>query len=55
MTRMPLVQKARFKYIGLYTFDTTSVPSSREDKIIRTNSLYDPDFSGTGEQPVGYD
>lgn len=49
MAKLPFKMPIKFSYTGEYVINNTSVPSASELKILRINSLYDPDFSGTGE------
>ncbi len=49
MSNLPTTLQVKFKYVGVYNIDNTSVPSPLEYKVIRVNSLYDPDYSGGGE------
>lgn len=44
--------RVRLSYISHFTFSTTTTPS---DQIMRGNSVFDPDFTGTGGQPNNFD
>ena len=50
---MPKSKMLRFKYIDNISLNTaTGVPTQH---FFRANSLYDPDYTGTGHQPHGTD
>lgn len=42
-------------YEDLYTLTAGSAGTFGTEKIMALNSVYDPDYSGTGHQPYGYD
>lgn len=48
---MPDIYMTRCKYSEL--FSSSAVASN--DTVFRINSAYDPNYSGTGHQPIGYD
>lgn len=37
------------------TYNSISLATGTGAKIYRANSMYDPDYSGAGDQPLGYD
>lgn len=43
----------KFRYAQEFTL--AAAAGSTTSQIMRANSLYDPDYSGTGHQPLGYD
>lgn len=46
----------KFKYVATdYSMTTVSGGNWQTLQIFRGNSLYDPDYTGTGVQPYGYD
>lgn len=50
---MPPRLKTAFTYVGSYALASTTGSISRQ--VMRGNSPYDPDQSGTGNQPNGFD
>lgn len=42
-----------FKYNDVFSYTLTTVTGSNQ--IMRLNSIFDPDLTGTGHQPYGYD
>lgn len=42
-----------FKYVDIYTFTLTTLTGTNQ--IMNLNSIFDPDRTGTGHQPYGYD
>ena len=49
----PVWMKAKLKYCEV--FYTTVIAGGVSDQIFRANSLFDPDRSGVGHQPRGFD
>lgn len=49
----PTRQRAVLRYSTNHTFNPTSVLP--DTYIFRANSIFDPDYSGTGHQPYGHD
>ncbi len=49
MHEMPKQLKVQYMYSGIYAISTVGVPSNVAYKIVRVNSVYDPDYSGAGE------
>jgi len=49
---MPKQFKTQMSYVGTITGSTTTVPNQR---VYRANDLFDPDYTGTGHQPRGFD
>jgi len=50
---LPLRLKTQFVYVQRFTLASLSGITTRQ--IFRANSLFDPDQTGTGNQPNGYD
>lgn len=50
---MPIQRVANLRYCQ--TFQLTSTTSSIVSQVFRANSIYDPDYSGLGHQPMGRD
>jgi hypothetical protein len=46
-------QNTKFKYASL--FDTSLVAGAISDQVFRSNSLFDPDRTNAGHQPLGFD
>lgn len=54
----PIPQKGYFKFVYLaqgFAFATTIANGYVALRVFRGNSLYDPDYTGAGYQPYGYD
>lgn len=49
----PLIQFAKLTYVQEFTLNPSS--STPVYQIFRANSLYDPDYTGAGSQPMGFD
>jgi len=45
----------RLHYSEVYTFTTGAVGVCGTEQVVRLNSLFDPDFTGVGHQPFGFD
>jgi hypothetical protein len=43
----------RLKYVDQFTLNATT--ASTDNMVFRANSLYDPNYTGAGHQPYGYD
>lgn len=50
---MPITTIAKLRYDDL--INVTSATSVLGSHVFRANSIYDPDYSGTGHQPMGHD
>lgn len=50
----PATYIARHTYVDRITL-TQSINDVMVDHLFRSNSLYDPDYTGTGHQPLGFD
>lgn len=58
MAQMPLFGiRSKHKSLPYYTNNTLSIPSTSAavSYVYSANGLYDPDISGTGNQPMGFD
>lgn len=57
ISRNPLPQRMpiKFMYNDTFNIDCASGVQTVAAHMFRTNSLFDPDFTGTGHQPRGYD
>ncbi len=50
---MPVQRRAKLRYSQ--TFDLTGTSGILVGNVFRANGLHDPDFTGTGHQPMGHD
>lgn len=50
---MPLTRRAYLRYCD--QIELTSTTGLMSNHVFRANSVYDPDFTSTGHQPMGYD
>jgi len=50
---MPLARTTNLRYCDSITLNSTSGVLGR--RLFRANSVFDPDYSGTGHQPMGFD
>lgn len=51
----PKSKLVKFKYFDTVTLDPSAVPNTPAKYVFRGNDLYDPDYTGTGHQPMGFD
>lgn len=52
---LPPYKNCKISYSDRYTLTSGTVGIFGNEQIMRLNSLYDPDLSGTGHQPLYYD
>lgn len=52
---MPARYRASLRYYAKHGLSTGTLGLFGAEQTYRLNSLFDPDFSGTGHQPFGYD
>jgi len=50
---VPSEVRVTLPYVDQFVLNATS--ASTDNHVYRGNSLFDPDFTGTGHQPLGYD
>lgn len=51
----PTTYKCKLKYVESVVLYTGTAGIMGTEQVFRLNSLYDPNFTGTGHQPYGYD
>lgn len=50
---MPVIRRANLRYVDQVTLTSTS--GLLGEYVFRANDLYDPNYTSTGHQPMGYD
>ncbi len=52
---VPRKRRLQMRYVDQVYLNGTAAAGGRVNYIFRANSIYDPDYTGTGHQPMGHD
>lgn len=55
LVAFPSNRVVRMRYVDSLSHTVANIPGSNQRYIFRANSIFDPDYTGTGHQPMGHD